>query len=109
MSDGATPGKGLHPSPARRCARLGAGDLAVSKPDLSAVQEHPVQGADGLEDSREVDWRSGEVDPVSYSAQRMHAWPGCKVCFHNSPPHTHPRKTGGSRQDHDICLCLNEI
>lgn len=64
MSDGATPGKGLHPSPARRCARLGAGDLAVSKPDLSAVQEHPVQGADGLEDSREVDWRSGEVDPV---------------------------------------------
>lgn len=29
--------------------------------------------------------------------------------FHNSPPRTHPQKRGGSRQDQDICLCLNKI
>lgn len=38
--------KGCNP---RHCAWLGAGDSAVSKPDLSTAQEHPVQGADGLE------------------------------------------------------------
>lgn len=45
---------------------------------------------------------------LALSAHRAHAWPSCKGFFHNSP-HTHPQKRGGSRQDHDICLFLNEI
>lgn len=45
---------------------------------------------------------------LALSAHRAHAWPGCKGFLHNSP-HTHPQKRGGKRQDHDICLCLNEI
>ena len=49
--------------------------MAVSKPDLSAAQEHLVQGADGLEDSREVDWRSGEVDPVLGGQHHMRPSP----------------------------------
>ena len=34
---------------------------------------------------------------------------GLQGFFHNAPPHAHPQKRGRSRQDHDICLCLNEI
>lgn len=45
---------------------------------------------------------------LALSAHRAHAWSGCKGFFHNSP-HSHPQKRGGSRQDHDICLFLNEI
>lgn len=52
--------KGCNP---RHCAWLGAGDSAVSKPDLSTAQEHPVRG--------QMDWRQRgeglekwELDPV---------------------------------------------
>lgn len=49
-------------------------------------------------------------------ATRSHSQPithtpgeAARFFFHNSPPHTHPQKRGGSRQDQDICLCLNKI
>lgn len=49
-------------------------------------------------------------------ATRSHSQPithtpgeAARFFFHNSPPHIHPQKRGGSRQDQDICLCLNKI